>query len=56
MVTLDYSHLTSVLWGVAPAGRGGSLAGAAGAEEQVVSSCVSRPPCPRSRGNLLSNK
>ena len=37
-----------------PAGRGGSLAGPAGAEEQVkknVSSCVSRPP--RIRGALL---
>ena len=56
MVTLDYSHLTSMLWGVrkgfaGPAGRGGSLAGPAGAEERVVSSCVSRPP--RSRGTLL---
>ena len=40
MVTLDYSHLTSVLWGVckgfrAPAGQGGSLAGPAGAEEPI---------------------
>ena len=35
MVTLNYSHLTSVLWGARnPAGRGGSLAGPAGAEEQ----------------------
>ena len=39
MVTLDYSHLTSVLGGVqglpGPAGRGGSLAGPTKAEEQV---------------------
>ena len=31
MVTLDYSHLTSVLWGVCK----GSLAGPAGAEEAI---------------------
>ena len=42
MGTLDCSHLTSELWGVCkgglpgPTGRGGSLAGAAGAEEQLV--------------------
>ena len=40
MVTLDYSHLTSVLWG--PAGQGGSLAGAAGAEEQVNMEALTR--------------
>ena len=39
MVTLDYSHLTSVLWECArasrPGWRGGSLAGLAGAEEAI---------------------
>ena len=61
MVTLDYSRLTSVLWG-GECARASSLAGAAGAEEQVKKLCeqapfwgnkVFRPP--RSRGTLNSS-
>ena len=44
MVTLDYSHLTSVLWGVCKGFQARLDEVEAWSREQVVSGCVSRPP------------